>query len=80
MPRFLIQHGHEAFECGAVFASFQGFESPLRAQATTGSCALGGHEIWWFVEASDAEAALALVPPYVARRSSAKPIGEVEIP
>jgi hypothetical protein len=80
MPRYLIEHGHEAFECGAVFASFQGFASPLRSQATPGSCEVGGHEIWWFVEAPDAAAALEMVPPYVASRSSAKRVGEVEIP
>ncbi len=80
MPSFLIQHNHEPPECGAVFAAFKGYESPLRRRATLASCAFGGHAIWWSVEAANEPAALALLPSYVAARSTAVRVGEVEIP
>ena len=80
MPRFLIQHRHEPPECGAVFAAFRGHESPLRHQATLGSCAFGGHAIWWAVDAASETAALSLLPTYVAARATATRVREVEIP
>lgn len=80
MPCFLIHHRHESSECGAVFAAFKGFETPLRHRATIASCAFGGHTIWWTVEASSETAALALLPYFVARRANVTRIGEVDIP
>jgi hypothetical protein len=80
MPCFLIQHRHEAAECGAVFASFKGHTTPLRHQATLASCAFGGHAIWWRVDAADAAEALALLPTYVAARASATRVGPVQTP
>ena len=80
MPRFLIQHRHEPHECGVVFASFRGHESPLRHRAALASCASGGHAIWWSVEAASEAAALGLLPFYVAQRATATKVGEVEIP
>jgi len=80
MPCFLIQHRHEAPECGVVFAAFKGHDSPLRHRATLASCAFGGHAIWWQVEAMTEAAALALLPAYVAARATATRVGEVDIP
>jgi hypothetical protein len=80
MPCFLIQHRHDPEECGAVFASFKGCESPLRRHATVGSCAFGGHAIWWRVEAATATEALELLPAYVAARAIATRVGAVDIP
>ena len=80
MSRYLLQHRHEARECGAVFASFKGYESPLRHEATLASCRSGDHAIWWAVEADTAEDALRLLPAYVAERSTAALVAEVEIP
>ena len=80
MSRYLLQHRHQPRECGAVFASFRGHESPLRHQATLASCRSGGHEIWWWVDAATAEDALGLLPFYVAERTTAKRVSEVEIP
>jgi hypothetical protein len=80
MQSFLIHHRHEPPECGAVFAAFKGHDSPLRHRATFASCAFGGHAIWWSVEAPSAEAALALLPAYVAARATATRVGEVDIP
>jgi hypothetical protein len=60
-------------------ASFKAFESPLRHRATVASCAYGGHEIWWQVEAATEEQALSYLPGYVAERSSAIRVGEVEV-
>jgi hypothetical protein len=80
MKRFLLHNHHAADECGVTFAAFKGHASPLRRHETASSCLSGGHEVWWFVEAATAEAALALLPGYVAERSTAIPIREVLIP
>jgi len=80
MPRFLIHHRHEPHECGVVFASFRGHSSPLRHQATVASCAFGGHAIWWSVEAMGEADALGLLPFYVAQRSIATRVDDVDIP
>jgi hypothetical protein len=80
MARFVLSHRHDPKECGVVFASFRGHESPLRHQPTLASCRTGGHAIWWTVEAESEEEALALLPFYVAIRTSATSVNEVEIP
>lgn len=80
MPRYLIHHRHEQNECGIAFASFKGHESPLRHQPALASCASGGHAIWWSVEAATEAEALALLPFFVAERSTATRVGEVDIP
>jgi hypothetical protein len=80
MARFLLQHNHEPRECGVVFASFKGHQSPLRHQATLASCRSGGHAIWWKVEATSEEEALGLLPRYVAERTTVARVNEVKIP
>ena len=80
MPRFLLEHAHSALECGAVFASFKAFDSPLRHRLTVGACDFGTHRIWWDVDAATAEDALAQLPRYVAQRTTAVRVGEVRTP
>jgi hypothetical protein len=80
MPSYLLQHSHQPRECGVVFAAFKGHESPLRHQATLASCGSGGHAIWWTVEAATEDDALALLPFYVAERTTATRVSEVQIP
>jgi hypothetical protein len=80
MPRFVLHHRHEAHECGVVCASFKGHSSPLRRQPTLGSCRSGGHAIWWTVEAASEVEALALLPSYVAERTTAALVSAVDIP
>jgi hypothetical protein len=80
MPRFLLEHRHTAAECGAVFAAFNAFDSPLRHQSTTASCHYGGHRIWWEVDAATEADALARLPLYVAVRTTAFPVRATEIP
>jgi hypothetical protein len=80
MCRYLLHHRHEAHECGVVFAAFKGHESPLRRQPTLASCLSGGHAIWWTVDAATAQDALRLLPFYVAERTTASAVSEVEIP
>ena len=80
MHRYLLQHRHEPDECGVVFASFKGHQSPLRHRSTLGSCRSGGHAIWWTVEAASVQDALSLLPVYVAERTTATSVSEVEIP
>ena len=80
MPSYLLEHRHEARECGVVFAAFKGHESPLRRQETVASCRSGGHAIWWTVEADSEHDALALLPYYVAERTMATKVSKVEIP
>jgi hypothetical protein len=80
MARYVLQNRHQAHECGVVFAAFKGHESPLRRQATVASCRSGGHEIWWTVDAASESDALALLPSYVAQRTTATQVTEVQIP
>jgi hypothetical protein len=80
MPRYLLAHRHSARECAVVFAAFKGHDSPLRHTPTIATCATGGHAIWWTVDASDANDALALLPFYVAARTTAVAVSDVRIP
>ena len=80
MARYLLHHRHEPQECGVVFASFKGHESPLRHQATLGSCRSGGHAIWWTVEAESDADALRQLPYYVAARTTVTRVSEIQIP
>jgi hypothetical protein len=80
MSRYLLEHRHQPGECGVVFASFKGHASPLRHRATLASCRSGGHAIWWTVEAATEADALRLLPPYVARRTTAARVSEIDIP
>jgi hypothetical protein len=80
MPCFLLHHRHEPRECGAAFAAWRGFSSELRHRAAASTCLAGGHAIWWRVDSRDAAAALALLPPYVAARTTVTEIREVTIP
>jgi hypothetical protein len=80
MTNYLLHHHHEPQECGVVFASFSGHKSPLRHQPTLASCRSGGHAIWWTVEAETEQDALGLLPAYVAARTTATRVSEVQIP
>jgi hypothetical protein len=80
MPSYMLQHRHEPRECGVVFAAFKGHESPLRHRSTLSSCNSGGHTIWWTVDAATEADALALLPSYVAERTTATRVSEVAIP
>lgn len=80
VPRFRLHHRHTATECPAVFASWRGFFSPLRHGVAVGSCARGRHDLWWDVDADNADAALALLPPFVADRTDATPVQDLPIP
>jgi hypothetical protein len=80
MPDYLLHHQHESAECATAFAAWNGFASPLRHRRAASTCLRGGHSLWWRVRAENREAALALLPGYVARRTVAIEIREVEIP
>jgi hypothetical protein len=80
VTRYVLHHVHSPEDCGVAFASFKGHDSPLRRQTTLASCGSGGHAIWWTVEALSATDALALLPHYVAERTTAISVGEVQIP
>ncbi len=80
MPRFLVHHRHAAAECGVAFAAFKGHDSSLRHLPALASCTAGDHAIWWTVEAASAADALALLPFFVAERSTAVAVTEVQIP
>jgi hypothetical protein len=80
VPRYLLHHHHEPRDCGPAFAAWKGFESPLRRHVTLGSCLEGGHSIWWTVEAVTEGDALALLPSFVAERTTLTAVGEVAIP
>jgi hypothetical protein len=80
MPTYLLEHRHEAAECRAASAAWQGFESPLRHRPTFSTCLDGDHRLWWRVEARDEDRALAQLPSYVAKRATAVRVREVEVP
>ena len=80
MPRFLLEHAHGAPECGAVFASFKAFESPLRHGSAMGACDFGKPGMWGDVAAATGGAALALLPRYVAERTTAIRVRDVRTP
>ena len=80
MARYLLHHRHQPRECGIVFASFKGSESPLRHHAALTSCHCGGHEIWWTVQAEAEADAAGLLPFYVAERTTVTRVSEVRIP
>lgn len=80
MPFFLLHHRHLPRECGAAFAAWKGFPSSLRHRPAASTCLMGGHAIWWRVEAADAPTARALLPPYVAARTLITEVREVRIP
>lgn len=76
----MLCHTHTADECRHAFAAWRGVDSPLRHRPTVSSCGEGGHRLWWTVDATDAGAALAQLPDYVAERAEAIEIEEVAIP
>jgi hypothetical protein len=80
IPRFLLHHRHDPPDCGAAFAAFRGQDTPLRHHAAAASCRWGGHEIWWTVEAAGADQALALLPRFVAERTTVTRVDDVVIP
>jgi hypothetical protein len=80
MAVFLLSHRHEPRECAAAFAAWHGFDSPLRHGCVSSSCLTGGHGLWWCVEAAEPTGALALLPSFVADRTIAIEVREVEIP
>jgi hypothetical protein len=80
MPLFHLHHSHDAAECAAAFAAWRGFESPLRHRPAAATCLTGGHRLFWRVEAGDRDAAVALLPAFVAARTDVIEVREVEIP
>ena len=80
MATFIITHTHRPHECAIAMAAWRGFFSPLRHGRVLGSCAHGGHRVWWILQADSADAALALLPEYVARRTTIEEVREVPLP
>jgi hypothetical protein len=80
MPAFLLHHSHDAADCGIAFAAWRGFDSPLRRGQAVGTCSLGGHELWWLVDAPTTDSARAQLPPWLAERTRVVRIGDVKIP
>jgi hypothetical protein len=80
MATFILSHRHEAHECAPSFAAWHGFDSPLRHGHVLAGCLTGSHRMFWFVEAPDCPAALALLPAFVAERTVATRVREVPVP
>lgn len=80
MASYMLTHRHEPDECRVAFASWRGFDSPLRHKQTLASCAKGGHSLWWTVEARSEADALRQLPPYLAERTEATEVSRVAIP
>lgn len=77
---FFLQHQHDPGECDSAFAAWRSYDSPLRGRPAPSTCLVGGHRIWWLVEAADEAAALALLPDFVASRTEATQVRYVEVP
>ena len=58
----------------------QGAREPASPPADARLVPSGGHAIWWTVEAATEDDALRLLPLYVAERTTATSVSEVEIP
>ncbi len=80
MATYVLHHRHEAHECGVAFVAFKSHDSPLRRRPALASCPSGSHQIWWTVEAASESDALGLLPFYVAQRTIATQVSEVNIP
>jgi hypothetical protein len=80
VPAYMLEHRHDATECGRCFAAWKDFTGPLRGTTALATCRRGGHQLWWVVEADDPDAALALLPHYLAQRTTAVRVDHVEVP
>ena len=80
MPVFLLHHEHAPADCAVAFAAWTGFDSPLRRRSVPSTCLAGGHALWWRVQAPNRAAALALLPRFVAERTTPIEVREIEIP
>ena len=58
----------------------QGLPEQAARPVALASCRSGEHAIWWDVEAASDRDALALLPFYVAERTTATVVSEVQIP
>jgi hypothetical protein len=79
MKQYMLYHRHAAGDCATSFAAWNGFHSSLRRTTARSTCAFGGHEIWWAVTAETEQQALANLPAYVAGRTLAVRVADVEI-
>ena len=59
---------------------FGGTQARSAAGRRSRRCRSGGHAIWWTVESASAADALDLLPPYVADRTTATSVSDVQIP
>lgn len=80
MPVYILSHRHREQECAAAFAAWAGTDSPLRGDRALAGCELGDHQVFWRVEAASGAEALALLPDYVATRTTAIAVRNVFIP
>jgi len=80
MRIYLLDHSHEESQCDAAFAAWAGVRSELRGSTALAGCAQGEHRVIWRVEADDAQAALALLPGFIAAQTVVVPVREVVIP
>jgi hypothetical protein len=80
MPTFVLHHRHQPHECAFAIAAWKGFRSPRCHGRPLGSYLSGGHRVPWTVEAVDAAAALAQLPPFVAEWTVCEEVREVPLP
>jgi len=57
-----------------------GRRQPMRHGRVLSTCLAGGHGLWWQVHAAHRSDALALLPTFVAARTEAIEVREIEIP
>ena len=80
VSQFVLIHSHAESECATAFAAWGGITSPLRGDVALAGCAHGDHRVFWIVSAGDRDAALAMLPDYVAERTAVARVRDVFIP
>jgi hypothetical protein len=80
MASYLLHHRHDPEKCGVAFAAFKGDQSPHRRTTINASCAAAGHDVWWIVEAEAGDAALAMLPHYLAQLCDVVPVRKIRLP
>ena len=80
VSQYVLIHSHDPAECATAFAAWGGVASPLRGGIALAGCAHGDHRVFWTVSAGDPEAALAMLPDYVAERTVVARVRDVVIP
>ena len=80
VPRYMLHHRHEPHECGVVFASFKGSRKPAAPPGDARLVPLRGARDLVDRRGRIRDGGARAAPFYVAERTTAESVSEVEIP